>query len=185
VRQFADEPVGFAGKPGQRQRLLDAPVQFRRVGAAEPRAQPVAGSDLGGDADVLEHGELGKDFRDLEGARHAHSDPLVGGEAGHVAALEHDRARRRREEPADQIEEGGLAGAVRSDHRAQLALGNGHRYVAHGDQAAEALGQALDLERAHAVLRSTSPRMPRGKNSTINTISMPMNDIQLTVTLEM
>ena len=29
VRQFADQPVGLAGKPGQRQHLLDAPAQFR------------------------------------------------------------------------------------------------------------------------------------------------------------
>ena len=112
--------------------------EFRRVGAAEPRAQTVAGSDLGGDADVLEHGELGKDFGDLEGARHAQRDPLVGGEAGDVAAVEQDRPGGRREEPADQVEEGGLAGAVRSDDRAQLALRHGHRYVAHGDEIAEA-----------------------------------------------
>ena len=30
VREFADQPVGLAGKPGQRQRLLDAPAHFRR-----------------------------------------------------------------------------------------------------------------------------------------------------------
>jgi hypothetical protein len=56
----------------------------------------------------------------------------------------------------------------------------------YGDEAAEVLRGIDDLEQAHdATLRRTMPRMPRGKNSTINTISMPMKDIQLTVMLEM
>ena len=93
--------------------------------------------------------------------------------------------RGRREKAADQVEEGGLAGAVRADDRAQLAGLDRHRHVVDGDQAAEMLGDVLDPQQAHDVtLRRMMPSTPRGKNSTTSTKNRPMNDIQFSVWLE-
>src|SRR5208282_3091708 len=137
------------------------------------------------DAYVLEHGQFGEDFGDLEGARHAERDALGHRESGHVLAVEHDRAGSRREKSRDQIEEGGLAGAVRADDRPQLALFHLERDLAHRDQAAEILARAVDLQEAHARPRCCKkPSNPRGKNSTTSTKRKPMKICQLMVTLE-
>jgi hypothetical protein len=68
---------------------------------------------------------------------------------GDIAALEHDRSLGRPEKPADQVEEGGLAGAVRADDGTQLALAHRQRNVTYRDQAAEALSDVLDFEEVH------------------------------------
>ena len=52
------------------------------------------------------------------------SDALVGGEPVTSRPSNMIVPDGRRKEPADQVEEGGLAGAVRSDDRAQLAFGH-------------------------------------------------------------
>src|SRR5208283_1838398 len=112
-------------------------------------------------ADVFADGNLGEDFGDLEGARHAASDAVGDGKLRDGLAGEHDLTRRRREEAADHVEEGGLAGAVRANDGAQLAGLDRHRDVVDGDQAAEALGEVADLEEAHAASRRWSmPRSP-------------------------
>src|SRR6202042_3564469 len=118
-------------------------------------------------ANVVGDREVGKDLGDLEGAGHTASHPIIGSERGDVAPLEPDRARGRREQAADQIEERRLAGAVRTDDRAQFARLDGQRYVVDGDQVAKALRCALDLKQGHAFapLRSM-PRTPRGKKHT-------------------
>src|SRR5690348_3471113 len=104
----------------------------------------------------------------------------------HIDAVEHDRPGARRKEAADEIEEGRLAGAIRADHGAQLAFGDGERHVAYGGQAAEVLRYVADLQQAHFMLpRCRNPSRPRGKSSTTTTKSRPMNDIQLMVMLEM
>ena len=69
----------------------------------------------------------------------------------------------RRKKAADQVEEGGLAGAVRPDDRAQFALRHVQRNVAHRDEIAEALGDVLDFENVHALLRCRKPSKPARK----------------------
>ena len=54
-------------------------------------------------------------------------------------APEEDLSRVVREIAGDQVEEGGLAGAVRPDDRAQIALGHGEVHAVHGLDAAEML----------------------------------------------
>src|SRR5579883_2751199 len=104
----------------------------------------------------------------------------------HILAVEGDRAGARPEEAADQVEEGRLAGAVRTDDGAQLAALDRHRHVAHGDEAAEILRDAADVEEAHAAAfrRCRNPRSPRGKNITTRTKRRPMKDCQLVVMLD-
>ena len=105
---------------------------------------------------------------------------------GNILALENDLAGGLREEAADQIEERGLAGAVRTDDGAQLALLDRHRHAVDGDQAAEMLRYIFDAQQAHDVaLRLTRPSTPRGKNSTTSMKISPTNDIQFSVWLEM
>src|SRR5262249_48846468 len=147
--------------------------------------QAKSGADLGADSHVLEHGELREYLGDLEGPRDAQPDSIFGRQRSDVAALERDGARRGREEAADQVEEGRLSRAVGPDDRAQLALLHPHGHLAHRDEAAEALADAVDLEDAHeSPLRRMKPRRPRGKKSTMATNSMPTKDIQFTVTLD-
>src|SRR6185437_12244540 len=141
--------------------------------------QPISAGDLGGNADVLEHGEFGENLGNLESPGHPERDALMRRQSGDVAAVEADGAGGRREKSADQVEEGGLAGAVRPDDRAQFALRHIERNLAHRDEIAEALGDVVDFEHVHALLRCRKPSNPRGKNSTTRTNSSPTNDIQL------
>ena len=185
MRQRAGAHVGLVGQSAQAQKLSDARRHRRPRLRAKPGPQAIAGRDLDRDADVVGDRELGKDLGDLEGAGHAAPHPLVGSERSNVAALEPDRARGRREQAADQIEERRLAGAVRTDDRAQFARLDGQRHVVDGDQAAKALRCALDLKQGHAFapLRSM-PRTPRGKKRTTSTNTRPITDIQFWVWLE-
>src|SRR5258706_11494911 len=68
----------------------------------------------------------------------------------------------------DQIEGGRLAGAVRADHAEDLAFAHFEVEIGHGGEAAEALGQLLDLEN-----RSHSPIRPAGWERMAATTSTP------------
>src|SRR5258706_15557285 len=68
----------------------------------------------------------------------------------------------------DEIEGGRLAGAVRADHAEDLAFAHFEVEVGHGGEAAEALGQPLDLEN-----RSHSPMRPAGWKRMAATTSTP------------
>src|SRR4029077_2686414 len=60
--------------------------------------------------------------------------------AGDVLAFEGDRAGVRLVEPADHVEERGLAGAVRADDRDKTAAPDGERHAIHRAHPAEMLG---------------------------------------------
>src|SRR5688572_30589951 len=93
--------------------------------AGQPvRARPAVedgASTLERDPDVLEDGEAGKDRRDLERLRDAELRGRELRQAGDVAPFQEDAPPARRQLAGDQLEEGGLAGAVGTDDRAQLA----------------------------------------------------------------
>ena len=77
-------------------------------------------ADMPPDHDVLEHGHLGKEADVLEGAGNARLGHLVHGGRRVGLAVEFEAPGIRRVEPGDDIEEGGLAGAVRSDQAIDL-----------------------------------------------------------------
>ena len=112
------------------------------------------------DQHVVEHAQVAEHAAVLEGAREAERGELLGRQAGDVAAREVDAAGVRRVEPGDEIEQRGLAGAVRPDDADQLALGDGERQRVDGGDAAEAARQPLDLagsapsHRPHQALRA-------------------------------
>ena len=125
--------------------LAQAPGVEQHVGQPRRRAQPVA------DDQVVEHRRAVEQGRGLERARHAEPGDLVRAQAGHVLPLEQDLARTRRVRAGDQVEEGGLAGAIGADDRVDMAGFERHGHVVHRGQPAEFLGEVADLK--HSRLR--------------------------------
>ena len=83
---------------------------------------------------------------------------LVRRQAVDIAAVQPHGAAVRREQAGHEVEQGGLAGAVRPDQRMDLAGADRQARVRHGADAAELLGDAVDLER-----RSRRPSRARRK----------------------
>ncbi len=69
---------------------------------------------------------------------------------GNVVAGKADAAGIGRHLTAELGDQRGLAGAVRPDHRVQFARGDLEREIVAGDDAAEALGEPLDLQQRRA-----------------------------------
>ena len=103
--------VGEAGECRCSRACAWASVRLSRV-AREQRA--------GGD--VLQHRHLRERLHDLEGAREPEPRDLVGPHPGDVAAVEEHASGGRRMHAGDQIDQGGLAGAIRSDQAEDLAF---------------------------------------------------------------
>jgi len=59
---------------------------------ANPRAQAESISNFGGDADVFEHRELGKNLGNLERSGHAASNAFMGCKPRDVVSIEDDGA---------------------------------------------------------------------------------------------
>ena len=95
---------------------------------------------------VLQHREVREDRRQLEGAHDATASDLRGLRQGYVVAAIEDLPAVGDQEPADQIEEGGLAGAVRANERVNLAAAHAQIGLAYGDEALELLREATRLE---------------------------------------
>ena len=70
---------------------------------------------------VVQDGEVRKEPRDLKRAGDPARRPLMRRQRGDVGAKHADGSLAHRRLAADQIEQRGLAGAVRSDHRAPFA----------------------------------------------------------------
>jgi hypothetical protein len=78
---------------------------------------------------------------------------LVGAQAGDVAPVEQYPARGRGDGAADQVEERGLAGAVRPDDGVDRAACELDADVVDGRQAAEALGERIDFKHGSLLSR--------------------------------
>ena len=77
-----------------------------------------------------------------------------------------------REQPADQIDDGALARAIRSDQAEDLALRDGEIDVVDRAHAAEMLGQTLELKHRHVpCLREEPPE--RGNRTGIDQPARP------------
>ena len=99
------------------------------------------------DQHVLDHAHALEDAQHLEGARDAEPRDLVRLLAGDVLAVEHDAgAGLGLVDAGNQVEERALARAVRPDDAAHLALLHGQIDLRDGGEAAEPLGQVLDLK---------------------------------------
>src|SRR5262249_23056615 len=111
------------------------------------------------DGDVLVHGEAGERLHDLEGAHDASPRHEMGRHARDVLAAVKDAAFARRQEPADDGEQRGLARAVVPDQRADPPGFYGERNIVDGEEAAEAFEYALDAKQrlSHGRAPGASP----------------------------
>src|SRR6202012_4633464 len=96
--------------------------------------------------DVLPNGQGPEDLESLKGPADAEPGPPVRGQPGDVAAPDPDRALRRPLNAGDDVEEGRLAGSVRTDQTGQRARIGLHRDVVDRDQATEADDHAVQIQ---------------------------------------
>ncbi|MEZ5669427.1 MAG: hypothetical protein R3F55_18720 [Alphaproteobacteria bacterium] len=149
---------------GQRPRDLDQPAlaegeggdwrrgQSRDAAPLQARGRRRARAGQTGGAGVAERGVVDdvvavQQHRLLEAAGEAARDTPVRRQAGGVGAEQRQRAGVGPLEPADQVQQRGLAGAVRTDQSADLPRRQRQPVEVDGDDAAEALAQAGDRER--------------------------------------
>src|SRR5690606_5453713 len=123
------------------------------------------------DGFALEHGGR------LERADDAEPGDLVHAQTGNVPAAIENLAGRRRDGPGDEVEQGCIASAVRSDDAEDLAASGCEADTDDRRQAAEVAGKPMGLEHdliRHRLKRApsarTAPISPSGMNSR-NTIS--------------
>jgi hypothetical protein len=98
--------------------------------------------------DVLQHGQAAEQADALQRAGDAEGGQLVRAQPGELAAAEADRAGLRADEAAQDVQQRGLPGAVRTDDPGDPAPGGGQRDILQGRQAAEA-----DRDPAHVQRR--------------------------------
>jgi hypothetical protein len=115
--------------------------------------------------DVLQRRSLREQAGDLERARDAEAGDPLGGLAGDVAPGEDDPATRRLQEAGEQMEQGGLAGAVGADQRVHGPLGDTEVHVADRAEALELLGQALRLQDGCGVAHAVSGRLAKRRRA--------------------
>ena len=139
------------GAPAPARAGAAPPRRPRRAGPVRP--EPLAQLVLGRQHDVLQHRHRREGARHLEGARDAAREHPVGRLAVEPAPVEEDPPRGRRERARDEVEERGLAGAVRPDQAGEAARPHAQRHVEDGRVAAEAPGDVLELEHGGPGLR--------------------------------
>src|SRR5262249_36952715 len=113
---------------------------------ARPRVDGARGAQECADHDVLEHAHVLECQRNLEGAGEAEARALLGREAGDGAALEQDRAGRRREIAGEAIEQGRLSGPVWADQPEDLARSDRDGRTIDRLEAAERPGDVARLD---------------------------------------
>src|ERR1051326_1052093 len=137
---------------------------------------------------------------DLIGARHAEMRPVAACQARDVASEQRNRTAVRRNLASDQVEQSGLAGAVRADDQPAFSRRDREVDVRSDVQAAERFAQGADSERGHgcgpasgigtaglsgltarhaARARRTAPgTRPSGMNTTMATKMAPSRKFQ-------
>src|SRR5512138_1479063 len=143
VGQLAGRGVGEGGEAdvGEVRLRLVVEAAQHRLGA--PEVEALSAPALQGDTDVLQRRHVGKHRGDLERADEAEAGYVGGREAGDVLPLVDDAAGGGLQELGEQVEAGGLAGAVGADQGVNGAARDGEIDAADGDEAPELLGQAL------------------------------------------
>src|SRR5689334_12330326 len=97
--------------------------------------------------DILEHAQPRKDVRHLKAPREPAPVERIRRHARYVFTVQMNRSRARGESSADQIEQRGFAGPVRTDHRMALAALYAKRDAADDRCCAEAFVHVAKLER--------------------------------------
>jgi hypothetical protein len=116
----------------------------REVAGLGTPETPVAEDGAG--HDVLLGIETGQHAHQLEGARDAAPRDPVGGLAGDARPVEQDLAAAGGERAGDEVEHGGLAGAIRPDQAEEFALCDVEAHVIDRDEAAEGRARRAEGE---------------------------------------
>ena len=120
------------------------------------RQEAGAGQRMRADKDVVARRHAAKQGEVLECAADAEGRPPMARQRGDRLRLQQDFATLRAAEAADAVEQGGLAGAVRTDKSAHLVVGDGERHaVQRGDPAKSHL-HAAHVEQTGRFPPSTS-----------------------------
>ena len=90
------------------------------------------------DEQVVDDGRVLEQFDVLKRARHAEARQPIRGETGNILARQCDASRRGRVEPADNVEDGRLAGAVWADDGEDLSGLDREGHAVHRHKPAEA-----------------------------------------------
>ncbi len=175
IGKVAGERAGAVGETDPLERFANARLQ--RAGLGPPGRKQ---SSLHRQRDIVEDRQPRKDAGDLERIGDAGAHALVRRQRGDVAPFEHDRAGAWRDAPADQTDEGGLAGAVRADDRPDLTLVEPEVDTVDGLEPAEMACQRTCFdERRHGSHPSQRSRMepsrPLGKNRISRISATPTN----------
>src|SRR6516165_8321017 len=163
MAEIGDDDVGAAGKPYTRERRTCGRAQLRFAARVAPEAKRVTRMRLHGERHVVEDGKIEEQRGDLERPRQTKLAASVGGQRRDVAAFETDAPGVGGNLAGELADQRGLARAVRPDDGVKLALRHAKRNGVRGDDAAEALGQFLDLEQriSHGALPPAGRRYRR------------------------
>ena len=146
VREMAHLDVLAIDERGALQQMvrlvIDVAIRRQEPPHHEFRRAPA----FDGQQNIVEDRESRKQACDLEGARHAKRGAPMARPRGDILAEQQHLSGTRREYPGDQIEQRGLASAVRPDNGLTVTRHDLERYAAHGSQAAEGLRQVPQLE---------------------------------------
>ena len=96
---------------------------------------------------IVEHGEPGKQMGDLKCARHSQCGPAMAGPMVMSRPNRRIWPRCRRKNAGYNVEQRGLAGAVRADNGLSVSRHDAERDIMHCAQAAETLGQPAQFKR--------------------------------------
>ena len=123
-------------------------VQERVLAPQRAPEMPARAGPLGErERHVVDHRECAEQLVDLEGAGEPEPHPRVLRQTGDVGAAQADPAGARRQRSGDQVDQRGLAGAVRPDQRVARAVRQPEVDAIGHPQRAEALAQAKRLQR--------------------------------------
>ena len=100
---------------------------------------------------ILEHAHFEEEARVLESAGHARPGNPVGRPAGDGLAVKGDVPRIRFEHAGDDVEQGGFAGAVGSDHRFDVAGLDGKGHVFDGHHPTKGAPHPRRLKQCHGL----------------------------------
>ena len=187
VREQARWIAAAGGEPDGIEQPLDGRLQ------AGDRVQPVARVERAPcprehrDRHVLLHRKQGKDVGDLERPGHSAADARARRPPGHVLSREHDVAVARRQLSGEEVDEGGLAGAIGTDDGRDSAFRKGEVDASYGGEVIERLLQSAHLQqRRHGrcLRRSqavSAPINPPRKVRTVARSTRPKTSSQYSV----
>src|SRR5688572_10358465 len=167
-RQRADVGVAQPGEADEFDQLFGAPALCSLFVRSLPREEIRAEARMSPHHHVLQHRHAAERPVVLEGAHDAQARDAVRRQAEDRLAGKADLALVGGVGAGDDVEGGGLAGAIRADHAEDLAFAQVEVEPGHGGQPAEALGQAPYLEN-----RSHRPISPLGCRRMAATTSRP------------